>query len=82
MCPAAGVCVAGGDLLLFMGGERGGYSSALLAQAFPLWTTLLGLALFGEFRDASRVSYILLAAQSCCYVASAALLAASAQPRD
>jgi glucose uptake protein len=78
----SGVLNASGNVCQFMAGQRAGFAAATLAQTFPLVTTLIGLAVFREFKGASRGTLALLALQICAYLASAGILATSFRARQ
>lgn len=77
----AGALCGCGNALQFMGGQAAGYAAADLVQAYPLWSTMLGIVFFREFRPSSCVVKLLLAAMYATYAAAVALLAASARAR-
>jgi hypothetical protein len=54
----------------------------MLAGAFPLITTMLGILLFKEFRTARRPTVVLLVATCLFYVLSIVLLGLSARSRE
>jgi hypothetical protein len=53
----------------------------MLANAFPLVTSIVGILLFKEFRGASRGTKGLLGLKFALYVVAVALLASSASSR-
>lgn len=78
---AAGLLASVGDVFQFMGGQAGGYTACMLANAFPLVTSLVGVLVFREFRGAGGATKGLLALQYALYVGAVAMLAASIRGR-
>ncbi|KAK9810452.1 hypothetical protein WJX72_010917 [[Myrmecia] bisecta] len=65
----------------FMGGQGVGFGIAYVLYAAPLVSTILGIVLFGEFRDSSRKAQGFLAAQVVLYAAAIGFLIAAANTR-
>jgi hypothetical protein len=78
-CVLAGFLAWLGDATQFMGGQLVGYSTALLVQAYPLVSTLLGILLFHEFWGCSRRAALLLTSGVVSYAAAICLLVLSAR---
>jgi glucose uptake protein GlcU len=75
----AGVVCALGNVLQFQGGQRVGYATADLVQAYPLISTIWDIFLFGEFATVRMKSHLgcLLLGMYASYLAGIFLLAAS-----
>lgn len=72
-----GCLCALGNLLQFQGGKLAGFATADLVQAFPLVATVWDVAVFGEFRRATRNVVGILVSMYLAYLAGIALLACS-----
>jgi glucose uptake protein GlcU len=72
-----GCLCALGNLLQFQGGKLAGFATADLVQAFPLVATVWDVAVFGEFRHATRNVVGILVSMYLAYLAGIALLACS-----
>ncbi|KAF6262348.1 ureide permease-domain-containing protein [Scenedesmus sp. NREL 46B-D3] len=77
----SGALAAFGDLSQFMGGQVAGYAACMLVMAYPVVGVLWGMVRFKEFRQASKASLALIAAQVAAYSTAVALLASSAELR-
>ena len=78
-CLLAGFLAWLGDLSQFLGGQLVGYSTALLVQAYPLVSVLLGILIFKEFWGCNRRAGALLSSGICCYAGAICLLMLSAR---
>ncbi|XP_050374372.1 ureide permease 2-like isoform X2 [Argentina anserina] len=77
----AGILCGFGNGLQFMGGQAAGYAAADAVQAFPLVSTFWGILLFGDYRNSSQRTYILLISMLGMFIVAVALLMASAGER-
>uniref|UniRef100_A0A383VZ22 Uncharacterized protein n=1 Tax=Tetradesmus obliquus TaxID=3088 RepID=A0A383VZ22_TETOB len=77
----SGALAAAGDLSQFMGGQVAGYAACMLVMAYPVVGVLWGMARFKEWKQGSRASLALIAAQVAAYSTAVALLALSAELR-
>ncbi|XP_028761923.1 ureide permease 1-like isoform X1 [Neltuma alba] len=77
----AGLLCGLGNGLQFMGGQAAGYAAADAVQALPLVSTFWGIVLFGEFRNSSGRTYILLGSMLSMFVVAVAVLMASSGQR-
>ncbi|KAH9304402.1 hypothetical protein KI387_008806, partial [Taxus chinensis] len=78
----AGVVCGLGNGFQFMGGQAAGYAAADAVQALPLVGTFWGIVLFGEYRNSSAKTYVLLAGMLTMFAAAVALLVASSRARE
>ncbi|WIA38780.1 hypothetical protein OEZ86_002068 [Tetradesmus obliquus] len=78
----SGALAAAGDLSQFMGGQVAGYAACMLVMAYPVVGVLWGMARFKEWKQGSRASLALIAAQVAAYSTAVALLASSAELRS
>eukprot|EP01018_Ginkgo_biloba_P006887 Gb_04005 [translate_table: standard] len=77
----SGVVCAVGNAFQFMGGQAAGYAAADAVQALPLVGTFWGVILFGEYRNSSRKTYMLLTGMLIMFAAAVAFLVASSRER-
>ncbi|KAI4373354.1 hypothetical protein MLD38_011487 [Melastoma candidum] len=77
----AGLLCGFGNGLQFMGGQAAGYAAADAVQALPLVSTFWGVILFGEYRNSSRRTYVLLFGMLFMFVAAVGVLMASSGHR-
>lgn len=80
-CLLAGFLAWLGDLSQFLGGQLVGYSTALLVQAYPLVSVLLGILVFKEFWGCNRKAGVLLSMGIFCYAGAICLLMLSAKAK-
>ncbi|XP_057824387.1 ureide permease 1 isoform X1 [Cryptomeria japonica] len=78
---AAGVVCGLGNGFQFMGGQAAGYAAADAVQALPLVGTFWGVVLFGEYRNSSAKTYMLLAGMLTMFTAAVVFLVASSRER-
>ena len=71
---AAGVLSWTGDGSQFMGGQLVGFASAMMVQAYPMVSTVLGILVFKEFFGCCTTAKVLLSCSIATYLASIALL--------
>ena len=71
---AAGLLAWFGDGTQFMGGQLVGFASAMMVQAYPMVSILLGIVIFKEFWGCSIKAKVLLCASIIAYSGSIALL--------
>jgi hypothetical protein len=80
-CLLAGFLAWLGDLSQFLGGQLVGYSTALLVQAYPLVSVLLGILIFKEFWGCNRKAGVLLSLGICSYAGAIFLLMLSSRAK-
>ncbi|KAI0516622.1 hypothetical protein KFK09_009299 [Dendrobium nobile] len=77
----AGLLCGFGNGFRFMGGQAAGYAASDAVQALPLVCTFWGIVLFGEYRQSSKKTYILLVSMIAMFIIAVAVLVASSGHR-